>query len=82
MYLVDRCKLGSRQESIDRELPVCSNRFSIVAAPKADVEPRHRADRNAAATSKEPVRQPAQACCTNDLDRAQRIFRMMMSSSA
>ena len=81
MDLVNGGKLRVRVDRRDGEAAVAGDRLAVVIAAEADVEARAFADRNAAAAPEEAVREPAQADRASDLD-GQRIFLMMMSSSA
>ena len=81
MDLVDGRKLGFRQQRGNGEAAVAGDRLAVVVAAEADVEPGAFADRDAATASKEAVRELAEADGADHLD-GQRIFLMMMSSSA
>ena len=81
MDLMDRCELGLGQDCGNGQAPVARDRFAVVPAAVADVQPRAFADRHPAATAKEAVREPVEADGADDLD-GQRTFLMMMSSSA
>ena len=81
MDLVDRRQLRIGKQGGDGEAAVAGDRLGVVAAAKADVQARAFADRDAAAPAEEAVRKLAEADRADDLD-GQRIFLMMMSSSA
>ena len=79
--LMDRRELGVGQQSGNGEAAVAGDRLAVVVAAIADVEAGHFAHRHAAAPAEETVRELAEADGADDLD-AQRVFLMMMSSSA
>jgi len=79
--LMDGGEFGVGQQSGNGEAAVAGDRLAVVTAAIADVEPGAFADRDAAAPAEEAVRELAEADGANDLD-GQRIFLMMMSSSA
>ena len=81
MDLVDRRKFGVGVYRSDGEAAVAGDRLGVVVAAKADVESGALSDGDAAAAAEEAVRELAQTDRADDLD-GQRIFRMMMSSSA
>jgi hypothetical protein len=82
MNLVDGRQFGFGKKCGDGEPAVAGNRFGIVVASKAHVEPGAFADGHSAAPAKEAVREAPEANRSDDLDVAHSIFRMMMSSSA
>ena len=82
MDLMDCRELGLRIDRGNGKAPVPFDRLGIVITAEADVEPGAFADRDAATTAEEPVRQLPQADRPDDFNVAQSAFRMMMSSSA
>ena len=81
MDLVDGRKLRFGEQRGNGEAPVAGDRLAVVVAAEADVEPGAVADGDTATASKEAVRELAEADGADYLD-CQRIFLMMMSSSA
>ena len=81
MDLVDGRKLRFGEQRGNGEAPVAGDRLAVVVAAEADVEPGALADRDATAATEEAVRELAEAEGADHLD-GQRIFLMMMSSSA
>src|SRR5260221_10445267 len=81
MDLMDSGEFGVGKQRGDGEAAVAGNRLAVVIAAVPDVEPSAFPDRHAAAASKEAVRELAEADGADHLD-GQRIFLMMMSSSA
>jgi hypothetical protein len=79
---MDGGEFGFGENRRNGEPAIAGDRFRIVVAPEADIEPGAFADGHSAAPPKEPMRELSQANRADDLDVAHSIFRMMMSSSA
>lgn len=81
MNLVDGRQLRIGKQSGNGKAAVAGNRLGVVAAAIADVQARAVSDRDAAPPAEKAVRKLTKADRADNLD-AQRVFLMIMSSSA